>query len=158
MMVSDTRGPKDEKEALEMDILFFRQMLIRVCLHKTLAEEKRAKEIERLSKKLKDLYAKYNGKPDPRTGVELIAEERKRQIEKEGWTEEHDSEHNREELSILAMLYACPVKYRHMLNPRSWFKTMDWSFSWWKPTDRIKELQKAGALIAAEIDRLKQAE
>jgi hypothetical protein len=34
-----------------------------------------------------------------------------------------------------------------------------WEASWWKPsqTDRIKELAKAGALIAAEIDRLKNA-
>jgi hypothetical protein len=32
--------------------------------------------------------------------------------------------------------------------------------AWWKPTpsDRIRELTKAGALIAAEIDRLKRAE
>jgi len=31
-----------------------------------------------------------------------------------------------------------------------------WEKSWWKPTpnDRVKELVKAGALIAAEIDRL----
>ena len=31
-----------------------------------------------------------------------------------------------------------------------------WNGSYWKPTpdDRIKELTKAGALIAAEIDRL----
>ena len=31
-----------------------------------------------------------------------------------------------------------------------------WEANWWKPTpeDRIKELAKAGALIAAEIDRL----
>lgn len=32
-----------------------------------------------------------------------------------------------------------------------------WNWNWWKPTpdDRIKELRKAGALIAAEIDRIK---
>jgi hypothetical protein len=31
-----------------------------------------------------------------------------------------------------------------------------WSKHWWKPTpnDRVRELVKAGALIAAEIDRL----
>lgn len=37
---------------------------------------------------------------------------------------------------------------------------MMWPFSqeWWKPTpdDRIRELAKAGALIAAEIDRLQR--
>ena len=36
------------------------------------------------------------------------------------------------------------------LFPKSW----DWT--WWKPSpnDRIRELSKAGALIAAEIDRI----
>ena len=31
-----------------------------------------------------------------------------------------------------------------------------WNESWWKPTpdNRIRDLEKAGALIAAEIDRL----
>lgn len=91
-----------------------------------------------------------------KTGIELIAEERQRQIEKEGWTKEHDAEHNKSQLSILAMLYVCPPKYRPMLSPSSWFKTMGWDFKWWKPTERIRELQKAGALIAAEIDRLQR--
>ncbi len=38
-----------------------------------------------------------------------------------------------------------------VLFPSTW----DW-FKWWKPTpeNRIKELAKAGALIAAEIDRI----
>ena len=35
-----------------------------------------------------------------------------------------------------------------------------WALSQWKPTpdDRIRELTKAGALIAAEIDRLTELE
>ena len=33
-----------------------------------------------------------------------------------------------------------------------------WRPSWWKPTpdDRVRELVKTGALIAAEIDRLRR--
>lgn len=89
-----------------------------------------------------------------KSGIELIAEERQRQIEKEGWTIEHDVEHNKSQLSILAMLYVCPPKYRLMLSPSNWFKIINWDIKWWKPTERIYELQKAGALIAAEIDRL----
>lgn len=89
-----------------------------------------------------------------KTGIELIAEERQRQIEAEGWTPEHDAEHSKSQLSIFAMLYACPPKYRPMLSPLNWLKTMGWDSKWWKPTERIRELQKAGALIAAEIDRL----
>jgi hypothetical protein len=35
-----------------------------------------------------------------------------------------------------------------------------WDREWWKPTpnNRIRELAKAGALIAAEIDRLQRLE
>lgn len=38
------------------------------------------------------------------------------------------------------------------------WKIWPWDKSWWKPTpdDRIRELIKAGALIAAEIDRLQR--
>lgn len=91
-----------------------------------------------------------------KTGIELITEERQRQLEKEGWTSKHDDQHTSQQLPILAMLYACPAKYRPMLNPTGWFTAMQWNLDWWKPTERIKELQKAGALIAAEIDRLQR--
>ena len=37
-----------------------------------------------------------------KTGIELIAEERKRQIEKEGWPREHDSKHFHGELAMAA--------------------------------------------------------
>ena len=33
-----------------------------------------------------------------------------------------------------------------------------WDFSWYKPTTRIRDLVKAGALIAAEIDRHQRIE
>lgn len=37
-----------------------------------------------------------------------------------------------------------------------YFWPYTWAEKWWKPSpgDRIRELEKAGALIAAEIDRL----
>ena len=39
-------------------------------------------------------------------GVDVIARERQRQIEREGWTPEHDDEHTRGELVGAAMCYA----------------------------------------------------
>lgn len=33
-----------------------------------------------------------------------------------------------------------------------------WDESWWKPTNRRRDLVKAGALILAEIERLDRAE
>ena len=40
-----------------------------------------------------------------KTGIELIAEERHRQIEKEGWTPEHDDQHNAGDLVHAAAAY-----------------------------------------------------
>ena len=42
---------------------------------------------------------------DIKTGVELIAAERQRQIEVEGWTVEHDAEHKEGEISMAAGSY-----------------------------------------------------
>lgn len=90
-----------------------------------------------------------------KTGIELIAEERNRQIEIEGWTLEHDQVgNNDEQLAQAAALYALPECYRTFeYEVRNLWP---WDNKWWKPTpeERIRELQKAGALIAAEIDRL----
>lgn len=90
-----------------------------------------------------------------KSGVSLIAEERQRQIEEEGWNEKHDDYQVEEELAFAAATYATPNGsrvYLHSGKPNTWL----WEKEWWKPTpdNRIKELVKAGALIAAEIDRL----
>lgn len=86
----------------------------------------------------------------------LIAAERQRQIEREGWTPDHDdAEHQTGELVHAAICYA----YHPFSNERQAI-TPPWRWPWepesWKPTpeDRIRELTKAAALIAAEIDRL----
>ena len=85
-------------------------------------------------------------------GVALIAAERARQINAEGWSPAHDAEHTDGELACAAACYAVPPGYklRERTPPFLW----PWEESWWKPGDRVRELTKAGALIAAEIDRL----
>lgn len=96
------------------------------------------------------------------TGIELIAAERKRQIEQEGWTPEHDDGHFDGELAQAAACYALPKQTRngYLLNRMVWEFFWPWDSEWWKPATnsrgRIKELTKAGALIAAEIDRLQR--
>jgi hypothetical protein len=91
-----------------------------------------------------------------KSGVELIAEERKRQMEQEGWNTDHDDDHYNEELAAAASCYARPDERGDKGNgvPEYW----PWDDKWWKPTpkDRVRELVKAGALIAAEIDRLQR--
>ena len=85
-------------------------------------------------------------------GVELIAEERERQIEEEGWTAEHDDATH--EIGDLATAGACYAAFGSRSSndvPFSW----PWDHEWWKPSpNQLRNLAKAGALIAAEMDRL----
>lgn len=87
-------------------------------------------------------------------GIQLIAAERARQISQEGWTPEHDATHINKELSKAAAAYALNAHAgEDALIPACW----PWSQKWWKPSDDpVRNLVKAGALIAAEIDRLQR--
>ena len=101
------------------------------------------------------------------TGSELIAAERQRQIDVEGWTPEHDDEHQFGQLSEAAVCYS-HYAWHQLAFPDSPRLTSEmftgdvgklwpWHPSWWKPSsDPIRNLVKAGALIAAEIDRLQR--
>ena len=95
-----------------------------------------------------------------RDGVSLIAEERKRQVEVRGWTDEHDAQWKSGELALAAACYAIEnnktAEVIDKINSDSGFTVNAWPWDgWWKPSDSpIRNLQKAGALIAAEIDRL----
>jgi hypothetical protein len=85
--------------------------------------------------------------------VKLIADERRRQVEKEGWTPEHDDEHENGELAKAASCYADPRTSAQKEPPNRW----PWAREWWKPNkDRVRDLVKAGALIIAEIERLQR--
>lgn len=87
------------------------------------------------------------------TGVDLIAAERQRQIDAEGWTPKHDRLHIQGQLVDAAVCYA--LAFTEKSPPgRRW----PWEQRWWKPSDRKRNLVKAGALIAAEIDRLQRKE
>lgn len=96
------------------------------------------------------------------TGIELIAAERKRQIEGEGWTPEHDDEHRDGSLAVAAACYAAQagqgLYYGGMKLREAALQHWPWARSRWKPSpdNRVRELVKAGALIAAEIDRLQR--
>ena len=93
------------------------------------------------------------------TGAELIAIQRKRQIEELGYDYENDSLYANNQLSDAAICYALSEADRDIeneegvsLNVAIW----PWDKKDWKPTpnDRVRELTKAGALIAAQIDFL----
>lgn len=88
-------------------------------------------------------------------GAEMIAAERQRQVEVEGWTPEHDALHGDGQLVDAARCYLIAPRFKNG-PPHYW----PWHLRYWKPTpeDRVRELVKAGALIAAEIDRLSPVE
>ena len=88
-----------------------------------------------------------------KSGVELIAAERKRQVNKEGWSAKHDASHTKGELAKAAACYAVEHTDARVVE-RTDENAWPWDAKWWKPSnDPIKNLIKAGALIAAEIDR-----
>lgn len=88
------------------------------------------------------------------TGADLIAGERQRQITQEGWTALHDDKHTDGELAYAAAHYIAAALGEDDSVLGSW----PWNPSWWKPSDDpVRNLVKAGALIAAEIDRLRRA-
>jgi len=91
-------------------------------------------------------------------GSELIELERERQIHTEGYWPEHDDLHTDYSIVQAAICYATPTERRKMVGPIPFL--WPWENRFWKPTpnDRVRELVKAGALIAAEIDRLQRLE
>ena len=94
-------------------------------------------------------------------GVSLIAEERNRQVAKEGYTTEHDDSHTGGELAAAATVYASPypIKAKSLISGEYVADVWPWDAHDFKPSgNRIRDLVKAGALIAAEIDRLHRKE
>lgn len=112
-------------------------------------------------------------------GIVRIAAERERQVTAEGWTPDHDDQHQECELAIAAACYAAPYSIKadvcrlvpcgcreaiceHFggsVERRGWQDPWPWDEEWDKrgKHNRIKSLAIAGALIAAEIDRLLRA-
>lgn len=91
----------------------------------------------------------------PSTGIALIASERVRQIAGEGFTHAHDDAHTDGSIELAAECYIHYGgeihRYPAGMPPSLW----PWEAKAWKPSeDHTLNLIKAGALIAAEIDRI----
>lgn len=120
------------------------------------------------------------------TGIELIAEERQRQIQVEGYDRLHDESYKNGELVGAAMCYASesinkdfpkerpklraqlfiPSFSKFFTNPATgkvdqdkWIEAWPWDDEYDKREkhDKLRCLVIAGALIAAEIDRLNRS-
>lgn len=85
--------------------------------------------------------------------LEDVRTERARQVQGEGYDDEHDDyEHAAGDLAIAAACYALPPAMRPADGrvPSLW----PWDTRHWKPKDRRRELVIAGGLILAEIERM----
>lgn len=100
--------------------------------------------------------------PESQAARDVLAE-RKRQIEKEGWTPEHDDEHTTGAMATAAACYALSATlpmaenvYWRNARRQAVHALWPWDREWWKPTPAFprRMLVKAGALILAEIERL----
>lgn len=107
--------------------------------------------------------------PTSEDGAGLICIERNRQLTEEQWGDAHDDKYKANELPRAAACYAMGKQFKyfngylsgvHFENEPRLTQAWPWDEGWWKPKrddsdeERIRELSKAGALIAAEIDRL----
>jgi hypothetical protein len=120
---------------------------------------------------LVDLHgASEHGASSTSPGVELIAAERRRQIEAEGYDAAHDDLHGQGELIEAARCYAYAAQVAEWHELADWFgldadgrinlpspsnARWPWTRKDWKPAgDPLRDLIKAAALLAAEVDRL----
>ena len=103
--------------------------------------------------------------------IDVLAE-RRRQVEAEGFTTEHDDEHTDGDIARAAATYAMAgamqTSYLRMHFLGEWanggFSKVRsqwpdrWDWAWFKPTNPRRDLVKAAALILAEIERLDRAD
>ncbi|MGJ8518419.1 hypothetical protein LMG33810_002790 [Carnimonas sp. LMG 33810] len=91
-------------------------------------------------------------------GIEAIAAERRRQIEVHGYDVKHDKLESVPKLILAAKCYARQAVLEHWgkrLNSEKVPFLWPWDEHHWKPSETPRRnLEKAGALIAAAIDRL----
>jgi hypothetical protein len=93
------------------------------------------------------------------TPMQEIRAERKRQIEVEGWTTQHDDQHDNGAMLRAAVIYYqhsarkdMPLQMREDGAPIGW----PWEAKWWKPKDDRRNLVRAGALCLAERERIRR--
>ncbi len=105
-----------------------------------------------------ELLAAAPGKSVPQAWLDVQAE-RRRQIEAEGWTPEHDDAHSHGQMARAAACYALAGSSAPNDGTAALLVSLAWPWDeqWWKPTSARRDLIKACALTLAEIERLDRA-
>ncbi|HFE8800305.1 TPA: hypothetical protein ACGA04_001602 [Pseudomonas aeruginosa] len=115
------------------------------------------REVHNRASSILALLAAAPGNSVPQAWLDVQAE-RRRQVEAEGWTPQHDDEHADGQMAQAAGCYALHAggigtdwpDGRQNGSALFW----PWDKDWWKPTTPRRDLVKACALALAEIERL----
>lgn len=95
--------------------------------------------------------------------VNDVLNERERQIQIKGWTDEHDDVYSKNELTRAAASYTTNVIHRgwtFLAKPAGVYQSEEapeywpWDDCYWKPKSPRQDLVRAAALLIAEIERL----
>ena len=93
-------------------------------------------------------------------GLRAIALERARQMDAEGYDAAHDDGHSGE-LAMAAGCYAksaeAKIRLGDHFNSDTAYRHWPWELLSWKPKTAARDLERSGALVAAELDRLTRA-
>lgn len=92
----------------------------------------------------------------PSQAVQDVLAERRRQVDVEGWTPEHDDKHGGGSMAFAAAAYAVHAHAGPRLSTVIWNWT-GWCRDWWKPKNPRQDFVRAAALLLAEIERIDRA-
>ncbi|MEL3807043.1 hypothetical protein V2V80_35145, partial [Pseudomonas aeruginosa] len=111
--------------------------------------------VDRVRQVADRIYPTSSLSPVPQAWLDVQAE-RRRQIEAEGWTPEHDDEHSHGQMARAAACYALAGSSAPNDGTAALLVSLAWPWDeqWWKPTTVRRDLVKACALALAEIERL----
>lgn len=111
-----------------------------------------------LLRELRAMLAAAPGNSVPQAWLDVQAE-RRRQVEAEGWTPEHDDGHSHGQMARAAACYALAGSSAPNDGTAALLVSLAWPWDeqWWKPSTARRDLVKACALALAEIERLDRA-
>lgn len=86
--------------------------------------------------------------------IQDVINERKRQIDVEGWSTDHDDKYRNGELERAAACYTTEgIDTCRPFPVRSYIRSLwPWDWQWWKPKTHRQNLVRACALIIAAIE------
>ncbi|HHK3922708.1 TPA: hypothetical protein ACQSSD_000449 [Pseudomonas aeruginosa] len=116
------------------------------------------REVHNRASSILALLAAAPGNSVPQAWLDVQAE-RRRQVEAEGWTPQHDDEHADGQMARAAACYALAGSSAPKDGTAALLVSLAWPWDeqWWKPSTARRDMVKACALGLAEIERLDRA-